>query len=974
MASRDDATPGAAGAGPRDAGCLGPELALGFVRGRLAGDELARVELHVDRCPACLQFVAELVERSAAYEATRPDAALAPTLPDPRAGAEPAEGLERLLLRGASLGRYVIDGMLGSGGMGVVYAAYDPKLDRKVALKVLRDAPAGGQGGPDPLLAEARAMAKLSHPNVVAVYDVGVHDGQLFLALEYVDGVTLRSWLRRESRPLRETLGAFRQAGQGLAAAHAGGVVHRDFKPDNVLVDARGRVCVTDFGLARTALGPGDGPPHGPGPAPSGRRPGGGQPAGPATRTGVLAGTPAYMAPEQHAGRPADAKSDQFAFCVALYEALYGRRPFEGETWPALARSVLAGELRPPPARAGVPARVQRALERGLSADPARRFATMAELLDALADQAGPRRRRALALLGAGLAAGSLALGHWRAGAGARPLCGGPEPRLEGAWGAARKAAVRAALLGTGKPFAADTWARVERALDGYARDWAAARVDACEATHVRGEQSAELLDLRMACLDERLGELGALADVLARADERVLPRAVGAALALAPLAPCADRKALLARVKPPADPATAARVEALRADLARSLALSNAGKYREALDVATAASVEADALGYRPALGEALLRVGAAQNALEDVGASEATLWRALAAADAAGDDATRAAALVTLLNDVSLVPAERGLIAPLNDQAAAAIARAGAGPELDARRRVNYAVALHEAGDDEGAVRECEGAVALAGRALGPDHPLAQRCLALVGRAHAGRGDYGAAVDALGEVLAVKERTLGPDHPALGPTLSDLAGLLYYQLRLDEAEADVERAARIEAASAGPDSVALATLSSNLGVIQLERGLYERALPHLLRALAVGEQKRGADSPGLAISLTALGEAYLGLGDRPRALAHLERAAPLLAEAQEPIVGARARFALARALWASPRDRPRARALAAAARDLLAPAAQSPLEQKHLRLIEQWLARAGALARRPPAGLARPARSPKISSRPAW
>jgi serine/threonine protein kinase len=217
--------------------------------------------------------------------------------------------------------------------MGVVWSSYDTELARRVALKMLHgdiSSRAGVRDGLDDelqnrLLREAQAMARLSHPNVVAVYDLLIHDRQLVLALELIDGVSLTTWLSSEKHPWRKVLGAFIDAGRGLAAAHAVGLVHRDFKPDNVLRDRAGRVAVTDFGLARLGGSPGA---HAAGPSPDGTMPMHAVAHGMSmTRTGALIGTPRYMAPEQIDGRTVDARSDQFSFCVALYEALYGEHP-----------------------------------------------------------------------------------------------------------------------------------------------------------------------------------------------------------------------------------------------------------------------------------------------------------------------------------------------------------------------------------------------------------------------------------------------------------------------------------------------------------------------------------------------------------------------------------------------------------------------------------------------------------------------
>jgi serine/threonine protein kinase/formylglycine-generating enzyme required for sulfatase activity len=318
--------------------------------------------------------------------------------------------------RGSTLGRYLVLELLGTGGAGVVYAAYDPELDRKVALKVLRPQEATGDAERRQarLLREARAIAKVSHPNVVAIFDVGVNDGQVFLAMEYLAGGTLRQWMGARRRPWREVVAMFIEIGRGLAGAHAEGLIHRDFKPDNVLLDKAEKPKVLDFGLVRltTDLESSGSSPSLPSlPAVAGTA----RDAQKAlTRTGSLVGTPAYMAPEQFLGLPIDARTDQFAFCVALFEALYGERPFEGENVLNLAVSVTEGRVRPDAKRTDVPGWVRSAVFRGLQAKPDQRFSSLERLLAVLEnDPVVRRRRRAFAIAATSLVvAGSLAVRH----------------------------------------------------------------------------------------------------------------------------------------------------------------------------------------------------------------------------------------------------------------------------------------------------------------------------------------------------------------------------------------------------------------------------------------------------------------------------------------------------------------------------------------------------------------------------------
>lgn len=279
---------------------------------------------------------------------------------------------------GMQFGRYVIKKMLGKGGMGVVYAAFDPTLNRKIAIKVLRVSNGSGdmdtQSARTRMLREAQAMAMVGHPNLVNVFDVGTYEDDVYIAMEFVEGVTLRDWLvNHDRKDWRTILKKYIAAARGLHAAHQRRLIHRDFKPENVMVDSNGHVRVMDFGLARHT-GADD-------PNDTSRTP---ILARPLTQTGMIMGTPAYMAPEQFLADHTDHRTDQFAFCVALYEALYGYRPFRGDTMKALARSVMRGEIVLPPRKTPIPDYILTALLKGLQTDAEDRHDNMGVLIDEL--------------------------------------------------------------------------------------------------------------------------------------------------------------------------------------------------------------------------------------------------------------------------------------------------------------------------------------------------------------------------------------------------------------------------------------------------------------------------------------------------------------------------------------------------------------------------------------------------------------
>jgi tetratricopeptide (TPR) repeat protein/predicted Ser/Thr protein kinase len=519
------------------------------------------------------------------------DTELAAALADARPPESPALALARARVGGAlfgaavGLGRFRVLERLGGGGMGVVYAAYDPELDRGVALKTVHVPRIGRELA----LAEAKALARLAHPNVVPVFDVGIEGELVYIVMELVRGQTLGAWVKDRTR--REILDAYRQAGGALAAAHGAGLVHRDFKPDNAIVGTDGRVRVVDFGLACEA----------------------------ASETGEVAapraaGTPHYMAPEQAAGAPVTAAADQYSFGVSLADAL---RISSGKP---LARWIEA------------------VVGRATAADPKLRFASMHALLRALGrDPARLWSRGAAAAVVAGVVAAAFAIG--RTGlASSDEVCGGGAAAIATAWTAPaqQRALIRIAGL---SPFGRELAASLAHQLGDHAVRWTANHRAACLA-HRRGEQSAALLDRRMACLERGRAALGALAEIAAAADAGALPGLARASRELPDPDACADVRALANSVEP-APPALAGRVAVLEDDLARARVQLAAGNAEAARRAGAGAVAVARAVGYRPVLAEALLVEGHAQMAAEDYDTAAARLTEATTLGFAAGGDA---------------------------------------------------------------------------------------------------------------------------------------------------------------------------------------------------------------------------------------------------------------------------------------------------------------------------------------------
>lgn len=699
------------------------------------------------------------------------------------------------------LDRFVILDKLGRGGMGVVYSAYDPELDRHVALKLLQSSRQGGD--PDArarLLREAQAQARLSHPNVVPVHDVGVIDEQVFIVMELVAGRDLRAW-RDEAQPdWRAILAVYMQAGRGLAAAHQAGLVHRDFKPENALVGEDGRVRVLDFGLARGgrpyqtpprdkdasgAHGRLDGEragraielgladtqrpasPSGPGASGSGSRDTGGALLDVAmTETGTILGTPAYMSPEQFAGQDVGQASDQFSFCVSLFEALFGERPFTGTTLAELGAALSAGEIREP-AHGDVPGRFLPILRRGMATRSEERYPSMDELLDALAYDPVLVRRRWL------LAAGALALVMVSAGvayalsrgpgAPAVDPCGGAREAVAEVWNPTERAAVTEAILATGHPYAPRAAALVGDKLDAYAGAWAEMRRDACTA-HQHGQQSGALLDRRMGCLEQRRHALQDAVSVLRAAGAGAVENTVLVVQELPPVEYCADVAALSAEVPPPEDPAVARRVEELVRVLSRAKAEEDAGGYERALALADEVSREAHALGYQPLVARAELARGRVMMAQGDYPGSIEPFDRAVRIGLRAGVDKVALEALARRMYVEGTSAQDSGAALAELDVGLALAERLPDGAFVNALMLNNAGVVSNARGDPEAARALWEQAFAVKQGMQGRT-PLElvniTKNLAMV------TADPGRRIELVRAARQEVTRALGPDHP---------------------------------------------------------------------------------------------------------------------------------------------------------------------------------------------------------------
>ncbi|HVH97553.1 MAG TPA: protein kinase [Enhygromyxa sp.] len=834
---------------------------------------------------------------------------------DGAASGEPAS-----LERGDMLSRYMLVERVGLGGMGVVWSAYDPELDRKLAIKLLRPRNDRGLGdlARTRLIREAQVMARINHPNVLKVHDVGEHDGQVFLAMEFVQGKTLGRWVRATRRSWREIVAMFVQAGRGLAAAHRVDLVHRDFKPANVLIGPDGRARVLDFGLARSVERDDDELPvtrtwsasrmqrFDPNPLVT-----------PLTRTGSMLGTPAYMAPEQFEGAQFDARTDQFSFCVALWEALHHRRPFAGATIDDLRQSVCSGKIVAPPSDSRVPGVIDRALRRGLSVDPSARWPSMDALLDELSRDPAVGRRRWL--IAVGLVASFSAAWFVAPMLEDEPVlhdetqCPNPRDNLRGIWDPQRRDELGRSIGGAHP----ERWGRIVAVLDDYASGYVTVRKQRCEA-------GLDLdTDPGARCLDHRLRWLAGTVELLDSGDAHMIEGAEGLLAALPPIEACARSRYVEA--------AGFARSESVRDDtptnargrMLAARARAELGEIDQAANQLRELLREAEAIDHPPLRIAILIelayveqRAGAAEQArlrLEQA-VNEATRngYDVLAAnaarrlIEVVGRDlkqpevglrwAARAEAWDERIDAPALHRAERlvaegELRSALADPAAAAriyasaleLLEVGEG-ELDAamhdpaearivsRAFVGLAELALARGEHREAWSRLVGVHALREASLGPEHVETARVALELAVIEATLGDWRAAASRFAVAL-----------PQLDAEARARAMLEHARLRLLRAELIPDELGQAEsllreAVEAAP------SYAGTLALAQLERvsGQLEQAELRLASLAGV---------VGLEVAVTLeRGELRLAQADPEQALAEFDRAASMLGERDQP------------------------------------------------------------------------------------
>ncbi|HEY5927521.1 MAG TPA: serine/threonine-protein kinase [Kofleriaceae bacterium] len=823
---------------------------------------------------------------------------------------------------GSEIGRYVIERILGKGGMGVVFEAYDRELQRKVAIKLLSPrTPVGSPLWQERLLREARAMARVSHPNVVPIYDIGELGHQVFIAMELVEGLTLREWLSARTPAWREIVDVFRQVGRGLAAAHEAGLVHRDVKPDNILIGNDGRARLTDFGVVKEV---GDASvertdPSIDGTEPSERRSRPSHSLGPElTRYGMLIGTIAYMAPEQLDGQVADPRTDQFSFCATFYRGLYGVNPCSKRDPKRLA------EWRPPdpPEGTKVPPWVRRVLVRGLSPDPSTRYPSMDALLGELQE---PRRIPLIPVIATGaVIAVAIPLLLIRDD---QRTCPDEKAKLAGVWDDSTKRTIHDAFLATKKPYAEASFRSVERTLDAYVAGWLEMQAASCE---LRDRN-----DARRDCLELRLEDLRAQTELFAKADPRTVELAVAAASSLIDPNECAHTSA--------ASTTGGAPGRGLRKQLSVAKALEDLGKLPEGIAIVQAVVAQARAIPDRAIEAEALYQLGELQRRSGDMNAA-ATLEQAIVAAVATRHDDVAARAWIRMATVVGIEKGQYEDGLRLSQHGRAFIDRLGGDKRLEAMLAGDLSIIYRRLGRYDESLRHIDRALELGEKIYGPQHTQVGSWLNSSGLTLLEAGNHAEARKRFQRALAIFSKEFGP-HPKVATAYGNLGLERFRSHDYEQAVAFAQRALEIDELESGPKSAKLLSTLNLIGSAYSQLGKHDDGIAALRRAVSLAETLPPQNHKRLAANVS-LGIAYNRAKRFAEALPLLEPSLATLehgSASADPSDLGETRFGLAQALHGLG-DTQRARSLAIRAREELAASADKNKSQ--LAEVDSWIA----------------------------
>ena len=785
------------------------------------------------------------------------------------------------LQEGSHIDRYQILGLIGKGGMGAVYKAYDSELERSIAIKILTVVPQQGQAASKPharLMREAQALARLSHPNVVSVFDVGTFEEGVYIAMEYVKGKTLRAWLSATTPTQKEIIHVLSNAGKGLQAAHEEGIVHRDFKPDNVLVGDKGQVKVVDFGLARASEFEDAVTAHEEVTSLLDPTVGEKLLSTPITKAGARIGTTVYMAPEHFLSQELDEKTDQFSFCVTFFEALYGRRPFPENSALDFEQHIISGTTKIP-TDATVPKWIEEIILKGLSVSKADRHASISELLDALKNDPeiakSQKRKKQLLLVAFVLASVLVLFVGTILFSRTYELCSGADRKVLDIWNHENKTKIRSSFAGTGLSYATDTFDRVATRIDDYTTKWKNEYTEACEATRVRGEQSEEIMDLRMGCLHKHLLNTQALTLVFAEADKTVVEKAIQAVSSLSGFSNCNDLELLQSRIPLAKDKKTRNQVRSIREKMARVKALCRTGKYRKGLELVQDLNQEAKMSGYQPVQAEVLVQFGELLEKIGEYNEAEMILYDAARVAGESKYALVAAQALVGLVRVVGYQQARHDAGISIARAAEVMIAVTGVeNVELRSRILNNLGILFLRKGDYDKALDHVRNARNVYEKAFGRDHLHIATSLNHLGGVFLLRGDFDKALEHHRQALAIREKELGPEHPYVAYSLNNIGDVLQEQGKHDSALEYLQKSVKILEKALGSGHPILATPLITIGIVFLYKGMPLNALAPLEQAVDLCTKKT-CQQVQQGVSLFSLAQALVAIrGDRKRAI----------------------------------------------------------------------------------------------------
>lgn len=837
---------------PRD--CIHDIRLAAYARGSGTSTERDSIERHIDQCPECSEFVVEFA------------LAFSPTDSSGDGVVEPLANT--WLARGARIGRYRIIDWIGRGGMGVVYAAHDPELDRTVALKLVANGVDARSSfvQRERLQREARAMAKLSHPNVVNIHDVGTVGGQLFIAMEFVAGPTLRAWASQDGRSWREILEMFLGAAKGLDAAHRAGMVHRDFKPENVLV-SDGRARVTDFGLAQ----PFDDEPNLSACAPSDQLR-----SDDRTRsisTARLAGTPAFMAPELFEGHPASALSDQFSFCVALYTALFGTAPYPQRPLRARLEAMAADRVGQQMTDGRVPRWLRSLLLRGLSREPNRRFGSMEELVQLAERRLDRGRLGRLTGLVLPTALLTLGLGAYTQSASSE-ACFAEASKIDAIWDARSREQLHAAFERSDLEYMAALADFATQNLDRHAAELKTIYRETCEAPSISEMDRRH----RSACLERSVVEFSAALEVLSGEEQEPRRRVPEVLSALMRPSDCkhASRNAV-------ADPSDADARE-LSSELTRLGVRVEAAVLEEVEQPMNRILDRARALGRPGLLAQALLQAGRMHWRLGHYHRAESTLIEALGASEAAGygPGVVEASSRLTFVVGHELSQYEEGT--RWGERTRRALAQYEGSLEDYGHLERAFGALAHDQQDYAAAQTHFENALEFMQRAHGPDSLRCVTDMGNLGEALMQQGEFDEARAMMQKSIDLRRRSLGDLHPSVGRAWGALAGLHARMGDSKGAKQAFRESLAILEPALGSSHPEVGVYSGNLGSVLREMGRLAEARDALERSISITAEARGERDLRLLNPVLDLAEVYIALAELDAARAQTKLALAII------------------------------------------------------------------------------------------